>query len=165
MLSQVINKTCNSCKEIKTIDNFQKKKTGKYGVMALCKVCEKERKAAWRRNNLEKHNSKNALWRNNNFNKQKESEQKWRAANKGTKNSSTARRRASKLKATPVWADTAQIKSYYDVCSFFNEVNGFTKYHVDHIVPLQNNSVCGLHVHNNLQIITATENCAKGNNF
>lgn len=75
-----------------------------------------------------------------------------------------AKRRAYKLKATPSWADKEAIKSWYVLAKMldktFNE-----KHHVDHIVPLKNEKVCGLHVEYNLQILTATENLTKGNKF
>ena len=39
------------------------------------------------------------------------------------------------------------------------------KYEVDHIIPLNNDLVCGLHVASNLQIIPQKKNTVKGNVF
>jgi 5-methylcytosine-specific restriction endonuclease McrA len=78
-----------------------------------------------------------------------------------------ALRRASKLSATPSWltlSDLCRIKSIYIEAQELSKSSG-KEWHVDHIVPLQHERVCGLHVPWNLQIITATENYAKGNKF
>ena len=72
------------------------------------------------------------------------------------------RRRAFKLHATPKWVDWGAITAIYLECARITKETGI-KHHVDHIVPLVNKGVCGLHVHWNLQIITAEENYAKNN--
>ena len=68
-----------------------------------------------------------------------------------------AMRRAAKLNATPPWANLLAIHKFYD-----NRPGGS---HVDHIVPLQGNDVCGLHILINLQYLTAFQNRSKGNKF
>lgn len=89
----------------------------------------------------------------------------YRSENKGTVNSFTAKYRASKLKATPKWLtqfDLDYIKMLYIQAKELEKLDGI-KYHVDHIIPLQGENVCGLHVPWNLQIIEATENLIKSN--
>lgn len=54
-----------------------------------------------------------------------------------------AQRRAVTKQATPTWADLSKIKRIYAKCP--------VGYHVDHIIPLNNPTVCGLHVENNLK--------------
>ena len=56
-----------------------------------------------------------------------------------------------------------EIGSMYMECRKMNKDAGFVKYHVDHQVPLKNDSVCGLHVPWNLRIIPAEENIKKSN--
>lgn len=68
------------------------------------------------------------------------------------------------VQQTPEWADKEKIKRIYRTAQIMSSF-GKTKYHVDHIIPLKNDIVSGLHVENNLQIITASENLSKGNKF
>tara|TARA_X000001382_G_C3049592_1_gene140629 strand:+ start:59 stop:517 length:459 start_codon:yes stop_codon:yes gene_type:complete len=68
-----------------------------------------------------------------------------------------AKRRAYKLQRTPKWANFETIKQFYLNCP--------KGYHVDHIIPLQGKNVSGLHILNNLQYLTKTQNLSKGNKF
>lgn len=75
-----------------------------------------------------------------------------------------ARRRSRKKEATPPWADRDRIESIYDCAGWISYLTE-TAHVVDHIVPLFADNVCGLHWHENLQVITAEANAKKGNKF
>jgi hypothetical protein len=79
----------------------------------------------------------------------------WQKENQDKKNSLCAKRRAKLLKAIPKFANIDKIKEIYKNCP--------KGYHVDHIIPLNNPIVCGLHVEWNLQYLSAKDNCSKGN--
>lgn len=77
----------------------------------------------------------------------------------------TRRRRMHLKQATPSWItqeDKQLIKDIYTLSAVYNLHSGL-KWHVDHILPLRGELVCGLHVPDNLQIILATENIKKHN--
>jgi hypothetical protein len=59
--------------------------------------------------------------------------------------------------ATPKWANLVEIQDFY-----LSRPEG---HHVDHIIPLKGESVCGLHVIENLQYLSAFDNLSKGNKF
>jgi len=90
---------------------------------------------------------------------------RYQKANPAKLNAINAKRRAAKLRATPNWLRSEELKQIED---FYKEAQSLKlatgqKYHVDHIVPLQGENVCGLHVPWNLQVIPASENLSKSN--
>lgn len=64
--------------------------------------------------------------------------------------------------ATPVWADKKAIEEIYVKARMLTLSTGI-KHEVDHIVPIKGIDVSGLHVENNLQILTKSENRKKWN--
>ena len=84
--------------------------------------------------------------------------------NRPLRNAINARYRAQKLKATPLWVNHDLIAEIYNQASIMKDECGKV-YHVDHIVPLQGETVCGLHVEYNLQILKGKLNLSKQNRF
>jgi len=74
------------------------------------------------------------------------------------------RRTAKQLMAEPAWADRAAMIALYELAIQRTQETG-VPHHVDHIVPLQSKRVCGLHVPANMQVVSASENCSKGNRW
>jgi 5-methylcytosine-specific restriction endonuclease McrA len=67
--------------------------------------------------------------------------------------------------ATPPWLTTEQklvIRNLYLSAITLTKATG-ERYVVDHIIPLTNDNVCGLHVPWNLRVITQEENLKKSN--
>lgn len=56
----------------------------------------------------------------------------------------------------PAWANIEVISDIYRKA----RATGLT---VDHVIPLRGKTVCGLHVENNLQLLSQSENSSKGN--
>ena len=69
--------------------------------------------------------------------------------------------RAARKQRLPKWI-TAEDRQYMTDMYKMARVLGL---HVDHIIPLQGKTVSGLHVPSNLQLLSASENCAKKNKY
>ena len=150
-------KMCNKCGETKELDLFFSDKSKPDGKTTICKECKKKSIAAWRAANPEKHKNiyqfHNRKYCKNNPDARRESRKE---ANVG---------RSKRVRQnTPEWSDMSKIAGIYKKAREMSKEQGI-QYHVDHIVPLNNPLVCGLHVPENLQIIPQWENDSKGNKF
>ena len=103
-------------------------------------------------------------WQRANPKKRKVARSRWIEKNPAWERERIAKRRAQFHRATPPWADRQSIRAIYAGADRLTCETGVS-HHVDHVVPLVSKVVCGLHVHTNLQILTATENHRKSNRF
>lgn len=117
---------------------------------AYKKSKEKYRKSSKGKDSISKYNSSD---------KRKLSNKKYRQTEHGRciGRFFESKRRAAKLQRTPIWADLEAIKEVYKNCPVGHEI--------DHIIPLRGNNVSGLHVFENLQYLTQTENRKKANKY
>jgi len=89
----------------------------------------------------------------------------WKEKHPDEVKASTKHRRDKHKQATPTWLSSEQkqqIKQLYIDAMTATRITG-TPYVVDHIVPLRGETVCGLHVPWNLQIMSRAENLKKSN--
>jgi len=117
--------------------------------------------------NKEKVNLAKKKWRDKNKEIQYTLILEWRKNNKARYNYLHAKRRAAKINATPAWLTNEEhrlISEYYVMAKELEKVFPWGQ-QVDHIIPLQGKTVCGLHVPNNLQILSVWQNQSKNNNY
>lgn len=129
------------------------------------RIVNRERKAAadkaWYEENREKVAAYKKEWQTANSEQVSAQQRAWRENNPDKRNATNAKRRATKLQATPPWLTSDHLTEIQAI--YLEASNHSTPHHVDHIIPLQGEDVCGLHVPWNLQVIPATENLSKGN--
>lgn len=90
---------------------------------------------------------------------------KWRKDNPGKVAAQKRARELAKTGATPKWLTKehkAQIATIYLQAQILTEATG-VPYHVDHIIPINGENVCGLHVPWNLRVLKGEENLKKSN--
>lgn len=186
--TQIAVKKCTKCKIEKpaTTDFFAKAKRCKDGLRYWCKACMKKYKESVK----DAISAKNKEWyaRNRDLVLQKRAslyEEKkeemlakassdrdrfsvrikkykleYARRNKHVLNERKRKREASKKLATPSWYKT-EVKKIIDIYKLASE----SGMHVDHIVPINSDIVCGLHCLSNLQVLDPSENISKGNRW
>ena len=84
---------------------------------------------------------------------------------RATRKRNNALRDRRNRQATPKWLTSEQRKQIVDIYEHMRDCRAVTgeDYHVDHIVPLRGENICGLHVPWNLQVLPAYVNMSKSN--
>ena len=132
-------KRCQRCEIRRPVEYFTKgikKISTKDGYLNQCKMCVKD-------------------YRKANTDKIKKYDKEYAKKNSHKFRRYSSERRALKLKATIYPQLREEIDLIYKNCP--------EGYEVDHIIPLKNNIVCGLHVPWNLQYLTRAKNRNKKN--
>ena len=141
-------KQCSTCKETKPYSQYSKCVRYRDNYFAQCKFCVNQK----RKERRESINNKAKLYYQKN---------KQYYITKGYLRAKGVRQ------AKPNWLTQDHkwmIEEIYELRKLRSEATN-VEHHVDHIVPLRGKDVCGLHVPWNLQVITATENLSKSNQF
>lgn len=140
-----------------------------------CLPCNNQQSNDWSKANREAKRQHGKTWYYANLEEERERSRKrrqekpdecraavnrWFEQNPGKRNSYAAARRARLLDATPAWLTIEHLKAIEQIYA-----DCPAGWHIDHIVPLQGENVCGLHVPWNLRPLDQPSNNAKFNHL
>lgn len=168
-------KKCLACQTVKPSADFYRHSNRPDGLQTQCKQCQSaaakrphyaEKSAIRYQQQTSEIKARNSAYKKANRARYNDLARSAYAKNGRTpgQRESTRNYQARKLRATPAWANRDAIKRIYIKADRISRLSG-VKYEVDHGVPLLSKLVCGLHCEDNLRIVPAPENRAKGNRF
>lgn len=179
-MAELSVKTCSKCKTEKHLNCFNKDAQKKDGLNSQCSDCKSALNKNWYANNKQRKQIQQNKYRESNKDRLDKKATEYRQRNKKAIRSKIAlwqqsnkdkvafyasNRRARQTQATPLWLTNEQFKQIEEFYSMAKELETVFpwKQHVDHIIPINGKTVCGLHVPWNLQILSMKANLAKGN--
>lgn len=127
-----------------------------------CKACKSARAKDYYTNNKESRLAYSAHYYASNSEHLKELAKEWRSNNLEKVSAYSSNRRAM-LNRSKSSTSGYEYGDRNSIADFF--VNRPAGMHVDHIIPLVHDRVCGLHVISNLQYLSPIDNLSKGNKF
>jgi 5-methylcytosine-specific restriction endonuclease McrA len=156
-------KTCVTCSETKDLqEGFYRRPGSKDGFHNVCKECRKQKASQWSADNPGARLKAFKKWYAANPEAHAVRTARWKKNNASKRRAHKIKRTALEKQATTPWADHTKMQEFYFAADFLGMVTG-DWYHVDHIVPLSNPRVCGLHTEQNLQVLPASDNLRKSN--
>lgn len=129
-----------------------------------CLKCRGIHGAIYQKKYKETINAKSRRWRESNKEKVAQINKRQYERNREALILRSKLRFGELYKATPAWSDKAKIRLIYQKARQLTDTTGI-KHQVDHIIPLKSPLVCGLHVPENLQVLTANQNAKKSNHW
>lgn len=170
-------KQCTKCKGMKHQSEFGVDRRVPSGLQSECRECQRERAAnyyaknrlvlikkvsQYYQENKPRHNENARRRYAKNPSKARMAQRIWDKQNRDKTRARWQRYDAAKRQAIPPWADHEKIEKQFSLARKM-EIDTGVPHHVDHIVPLQSDIVCGLHCEANLRVLSASENTRKGN--
>jgi hypothetical protein len=180
-----LKRICKHCNIEKELQFFQNAKNCNLGKRHTCKNCGKINKAKYYLDNLEYFSEKNnsnkkekVIYNKNWIESNPEYHSQWREQNKekiqnrnsqyskDNKHTINAKTRAYQLKKDNrlLGDQKVEIEKFYEEARRLTELTAI-QFEVDHIVPITNDSVSGLHCVANLQVMPYYQNRIKHNYF
>ena len=153
--------TCSCCGETFERSKFHPKQTICFKKTCKQKVANSknhEYKLEWARKHKDVIYAKQKQRILENPKARAESSRKYYLKNKAYFAEYASLRNRTVKQATPKWADTDEIHNVYIEAQYM-------QMEVDHIIPLKHSLVCGLHVWDNLQLLSRSDNARKNNKF
>lgn len=150
-----LSKVCTKCKKDKPLSEYSKERGSPDGLQWRCKKCRHDYYNAHKEHDNKRNNE--WYWKNKEVRNTKSNENY--QANKEAYTKRT-KKRVSKLAQASlgIYEQTRPI-----IRKIFN--NRPSGYSMDHIIPITNTDVCGLHVPWNLQYLPKSKNIQKGTKF
>ena len=157
-------KACYSCLRFKAFDDFYNCKNSYDKKLNQCKECNINKGQSYREGNREKERIRNREYGRQNAHVVRARVGRWRKENPGRERAKNRMREIQKINACPPWARLGTVRkeilAHYLHAEWLESVTE-EKMHVDHIVPLCSDFVCGLHVPANLMVLSAKDNQSK----
>lgn len=166
-------KQCHRCTQTKLLTDFYRDSSAKDGHAGRCKSCDREyqasnpSRATVRKRSADKYRDVRNQQAREKSRQRRIGKYAVRVDAQEAYVKYRATRQLAKAAATPAWLtqrDKRKATEIYAAAALLQELTG-SQYDVDHIVPLQSEIVCGLHVWWNLQAIPQSLNAQKRNVF